>query len=351
MKKSYKTLIAIVGLVILSAIATSTLKAQTSVSPLVVAPARQLMSADPGKTIGFAVRYYNTSMDAIPGTFKVADFIVKDNQGTPSFLEGPTVLSDRFSAAKWVTLNTEKGTIAPSGMVTINGTVKIPSDARPGGKYFAVFFEPDSNTVAPKGTSQEESSSVTMRLAGLVYLRVNGPITESASIIKFSAPGFSEYGPVDITTEVKNSGDYHITPKGTITVKDMFGKNVAQATLQESNVFPDASRTIISSLGTKWMIGRFTADLGAAYGDSGKALTASLAFWVFPWRLAIIIALAIIIIILTVIIIGNKIGKKQKKLEEELVEEKEELEKLKDALKDKISEVTTSLPTEEKKEV
>lgn len=337
------------GLSLAAYFATTSLKAQT-IAPLVVAPARQSLSANPGKNQGFVVRFYNTGSDPISGTFKVADFIVSDNQGTPNFLEGPTVLSDRFAASKWVTLSTDKGTIPGAGMVSINGTIKIPSDARPGGKYFAVFFEPASSLPGASGASQQEAASVTMRLAGLVYLRVNGPITESASIIKFSAPGFSEYGPIDITTEIKNSGDYHITPKGTITVKDMFGKNVAQATLQESNVFPDASRTIVSSLGTKWMIGRFTADLGAAYGDSGKALTASLAFWVFPWRLAIIIALAIIIIILTIIIISNKLGKKQKKLEEELVEEKEELEKLKDALKDKISEVTTSLPTEEKKE-
>lgn len=354
MKNLYKTLIALGGLTILGVLATTTLKAQTSVSPLVVAPARQSMAADPGKTVTFAVRYYNTSTDPIPGTFKVADFIVNDNQGTPSFLEGPTVLSDRFSASKWVTLNTEKGTISPSGMVTVNGTVKIPNTAAPGGKYFAVFFEPDSNTATAKGSSQEESSSVTMRLAALVYLRVNGPVSESASVTKFSAPNFSEYGPVTITTDIKNSGDYHITPEGTITVKDMFGSEVAKTKLEELNVFPDATRVFTSKVGEKWMIGRFTADLNAVYGDSGKALAATLVFWVFPWKLAAVITLAIIIIILIIIIIVNKFTKKEKKLEEKLIEEEKELDALKETLKDTISEAVPQVKnetpeTEEKK--
>lgn len=327
----------------------SPVRAQSAI-PLIVAPARQSLTADPGKTVGFAIRFYNTGTEPLSGTFKAADFIVNNNQGSPVFLEGPTVLSSRYAAAKWVKLSSEKGTIPAAGMVTIQGQVNVPADAAPGGKYFAIFFEPDASIPSPSGVRQEETSSVSVRIAGLIYMRVSGPISEGANIIKFTAPGFSEYGPVDITTQIKNNGDYHITPKGTIVVKDMFGHEVAQAELAETNIFPDTSREIVSKLGTKWMIGRFTASLSAVYGEGGKQLASSLAFWVFPWKLAIVIVLAIIIIILTAIIIGNKIGKKQKKLEEELTEEKEELEKLKDALKDKISEVTSSvIPTEEKK--
>lgn len=323
-------------------------KAQ-NVIPLVVAPARSTIEADPGKTTSFAVRFYNTGTEPISGTFKVADFIVDNSEGSPSFLEGPTTLSNRYAAAQWVTLNTEKGTIPAAGMVIIDGKIRVPSDANPGGKYFAVFFEPTSNIPDPTGGKQEEAASVSMRIAGLVYLRVSGPVTESAEVIKFSAPGFSEYGPVDISTEIKNNGDYHITPKGQVTVKDMFGLEVAKADIGETNIFPNASRTIVTKLGTKWMIGKFTADFNATYGESGKTLASSLTFWVFPWKVAIAVTLGIIIIILIVIILSNKFTKKQKKLEEELTEEKEELEKLKDALKDKISSITEASPTTEEK--
>ena len=324
-----------------------------STIPLVVAPARQSINADPGTSVSFAVRFYNTGLDVISGSFKVADFIVDNKEGSPTFIEGPEILSNRYAAADWVTLSTEKGSIPGGGMVVINAKADIPSDANPGGKYFAVFFEPTANIGIEKETTAEQESSVSVRIAGLVYLRVSGDITENAKVVSFTAPGFSEYGPIEVLTEIQNDGDYHITPEGQVTIKNIFGKEVAKSDLPETNIFPGASRTISSKLGSKWMVGRFTANLKASYGELEKPLSASASFWVFPWRVAAMTVLAIIIIILIVLIIINKVGKKQKKLVEELTEEKEELEKLKETLKDKINEVTKTptqpTPIEEKK--
>jgi len=351
MKNLIKILASLGGIALLAVILTTSSKAQLGASPLIVAPARQSLTSDPGKSTSFAVRFYNTSSEPISGTFKVADFIVKDNQGTPTFLEGPTALSEKYAAAKWVNLSTEKGTISPNGMVVISGNVKVPANARSGGRYFAVFFEPDAGIPSATGAKLEESSSVTLRLAGLVYLRVSGPISEGASIVRFSAPAFSEYGPVAVTTEIKNNGDYHIAPAGVITIKNMFGKEVSIAALQEANIFPDATRVTTTKVGAKWMIGRFTANLDAKYGEAGKALTASLAFWVFPWKLATIIVLSIIILILIIYILINKFVKKEKKLETELKEEKTELEELKAKLEDQIKPKFTPevKPSEEEK--
>lgn len=336
MNKLTKILSLSLGVVLLGISSVKDINAQME-SPLIVAPARQSFAADPGATERFAVRFYNTGIDPISGTFKVADFIVTDALGTPTFLEGPTVLSEKYAAASWVTLTQEKGTITPGGVVTLNATVKVPTNAAPGGKYFAVFFEPTTQTPDATETQQQKAASITVRLAGLIYLRVNGAISEGASITRFSAQGFSEYGPVTVTAEVKNNGDYHITPQGTITVKDMFGKEVAKADIPEANVFPGSSRVITTKLGEKWMVGKFTADLNAVYGDTGKELAATLSFWVFPWKLAVVIALGIIILILIIYLIINKFVKKEKKLEEALAEEKEELEKLKEKFQDVVS--------------
>ncbi len=331
----------------------SKVSAQSAI-PLVVAPARQSLEADPGTSAGFVVRFYNTGIDAISGTFKVADFIVDNKEGSPTFIEGPETLSNRYAAADWVTLSTEKGTIPEGGMVAVNGRIDIPENANPGGKYFAVFFEPTAN-LSEDGSESKQESSVSVRIAGLVYLKVSGAISENAQVINFGAPKFLEYGPVKVLTEIRNSGDYHITPKGQVVIKNMFGKEVAKVDLPETNIFPGASRTIMTELGKKWMIGKFTANLDAVYGESEKALTASLSFWVFPWKVATIVALAIIIIVLVVLIITNKLSKKQKELVEELTEEKKELDKLKETLKDKISEITPNIggetpPAEEPKD-
>lgn len=344
-QKNFSSLIFFFVFFVVSLFVYSPVQAQ-SVVPLIVAPARQSLAGDPGKNVSFQVRFYNTSDDPIVGTFKVADFIVSDNLGTPSFIEGPEVLADRFSAAKWISLSSEKGVIAKNGITTINGVINLPIDAAPGGKYFAVFFEPDTKLPDPNGETQQEAALVSMRVAGLVYLRVNGPITENASIVKFKAPGFSEYGPVTIATEIKNGGVYHISPVGQLVVKNMFGKEVSNAKIGGVNIFPEASRLMETKVGEKWMIGRFTAELNIAYGESGKSLNSTLAFWVFPWKLATIIILAIIIIILLISTITNKFAKKENKLEEELIKEKDELEKLKEKYQDLI-ESSTSLNQEQ----
>lgn len=346
MKKLLISLGVTTTMVFLGIIGTSSVKGQ-EVIPLVVAPARQALSSDAGKTASFSLRYYNTSPTPLSGNFNVADFIVSDKEGTPNFLEGPTAISERYSAAKWVSLNTSKATIAGGGMVTVNGTVKIPVNANPGGKYFAIFFEPDAYT--PSETEGKDVSSVTMRVAGLVYLKVNGAISENASVIRFTSPGFSEYGPVTITTEIKNNGDYHITPVGQIVVKNMLGKQITLADLPEVNVFPDASRISTVDVGKKWMLGKYTATLNASYGEGAKALASTLVFWVFPWKLATIIILGIIIIILIIVILTNKVTKKQKKLEAELIEEKKEIEELKQRYEDKPADSTPIAPKEEEK--
>jgi len=190
----HKFVYLVAGLVIFIALFVSDKASAQSIIPLVVAPARQTIKVDPGKTASFVIRFYNTGVEPISGTFKVADFIVDNNEGSPNFLEGPTTLSKRFAAAQWVTLSTEKGTIPSSGMVIIDGKIRVPENANPGGKYFAVFFEPTSEIPEATGSKQEEAASISMRIAGLVYLKVSGPIAEGANIVSFSAPNFSEYG-------------------------------------------------------------------------------------------------------------------------------------------------------------
>lgn len=306
-----------------------------SVIPLVVAPARQVIQSDPGKTISFAVRFYNTGENSISGIFKSADFIVDNKEGVPTFLDKNENLSNRYAASKWVSLNAAEGTIPPGDMFIISGKIEIPKDANPGGKYFAVFFEPSTDIGEYDGSNSGESS-VSVRIAGLVYLRVSGPISEGAEA-RLHTPLFSEHGPVDITAEIKNKGDYHITPKGNIVIKDIFGRKIAEEALEEVNIFPDASRIITTRPGTKWMVGKFTASLIATYGESKKSLVSEAVFWVFPWKISAIIILAIVIIVLIIMIFRYKSGKKYKKIEAELEKEREELEKLKEAYKDKVA--------------
>ena len=307
--------------------------AQTTL-PLTVIPSRQELLVDPGEKTAITIKFLNQGETPVSGLLKAVDFIVENKEGTPTFLEGPprlgeagsTALSPRFAAASWVTLPYDRITIAPKDKVVIQAKITVPNDAQAGGRYLAVYFEPGGIPGKAGGGEKEAAIPVAIRIAGLVYLRVSGPIEESARLVQFTAPKFLEYGPISVTTEILNLGNYHIRPKGTITLTSIFGKNVDRVVLNEENIFPDASRIFESKLGEKWMFGKYKLELAASYGETGKVLTATLFTWVFPWKIISAVILAVIITILIVALLYHRFKKREEKLEEKVEELEEKLE-------------------------
>lgn len=84
------------------------------------------------------------------------------------------------------------------------------------------------------------------------------------------------------------------------------------------------------------MFGKYKLDLVAAYGESGKAITASQYIWVVPVTAIIATILSILIIILVIYLINTRIKAKQVALETKLEQEITELEALKNKFKDKL---------------
>ncbi len=311
------------------------------VLPLTVIPPKQEALINPGEHFSTSVKFLNQGDTPVTGTLSVVDFIVEDNNGTPVFLDNPQVVGTtqipaQYSAAKWISVPKDSLTIAAKGNEAVPITISVPANAAPGGRYAAVLFQPSGSlTLGNPAFAQE--TPIAIRLASLIYIRVAGPITESASVTKFLGPTFLEYGPTTITTQILNQGNYHITPQGAVTLKDIFGRVVAKSNLDSKNIFPGTSRSYTNELGQKLMIGRFTVNLNATYGDTGKLLASTFVMWVLPWKIMLAILLALVIIALTGTMWYKRMKKKEEKLVEEIKEEKTELETLKEELKDKIT--------------
>jgi hypothetical protein len=297
-----------------------------NILPLTVAPARQELLVDPGEKTAVIIKFLNQGETPVSGLLKVADFIVEDKEGSPTFLEDETTLSRRFTAASWVELPYDRMTIAPKDKVTVQAKINVPQDAQAGGRYFAIFFEPGGTTSEALGVEKEAETPITIRLAGLVYLRVSGPIEESAYLTQLGAPRFLEYGPIPVTIEISNQGNYHIRPKGTITLVSLFGKDVEQEILEEQNIFPETSRIFENKLGYKWLFGKYKIEFNAVYGETGKVLTASIFTWIIPWKMISIIVIAIIVIILLISLLYHRLKKHEENLEEKIEELEEKLQ-------------------------
>lgn len=263
---------------------------------------------DPGSYTEGTTKVINETN--VPLTFSVGiqDYTVSDNNGTPQIL-APNILNPKYSGAAWIGITPNSFTVQPAHSQTLNYFIQVPKNARPGGHYAAIVYQP-----LVKETKNETGGAVNAQIGSLFYVTIKGPITEKANA-KLFANNFNEYGPVKITTEINNMGDLHIAPKATVTVSGLFFKETQS--LDKHNIFPETARDFENSFGKMLMIGRYKAELIGSYGQANNLpLVATAYFWVFPWRVAVVV-----ILIAIALILGGQYYKKKKKTDHEVTGE------------------------------
>jgi hypothetical protein len=283
-------------------------KAQEALRTYTITPPSVTQKLNPGQSAEGVLKVINDTNQDLTFTTTVKDFVVEDTMGTPVLIPNNN-LSNKFAASAWMEVTPSTFTVKPHQKQDLNYYLQVPITARPGGHYAAVTYSPTTGT-GVSGTG----ATVNTQAGTLFYITVNGPITENSSITKFFVNPFQEYGPVKILTQIKNLGDLHITPKATVSISGLFYNQSKD--LDTHNIFPEAARDFETTLGQTFMIGRYKAILMGSYGvNNNMPLVASVYFWVFPWRMALVITLAIVALILAVLYLRkrNKRGPKEPK--------------------------------------
>ena len=252
---------------------------------------------DPGQAQTREIKVRNDSNVDRYITTTIKDFVVTDDAGTPIQLEDVDLSQNRWAASNWLQITPTKFKLSPGETKSLVLTAVVPEDGLPGGHYAMILFTPDTVNLL-----NQTGSIVQSNVATLVYVTVPGDIKQDAQVKLFSAPSFSEYGPIDFDTIITNLSDVHITPEGSIKVTNMLGGTTANLDLEETNIFPYTSRDFQNTLDKKWLFGRYKAQLQAGYGTQGQALMATLFFWVIPWRI-IVLALTLLAIIIALIMV------------------------------------------------
>jgi hypothetical protein len=309
-------------------LSTNICSAQNATNGLSAIPPRSEIEVKAGQANTQSIKVRNESTETKTITVSVRDFIVSDNQGTPNFIDNLSdSLNNRWAASSWIQLSTTSLTLKPGETKALSLTVMPPQNALPGGHYAAVVYSPDATSVGAY-----TGASVQTNVGTLVYVTVPGDINQSALIQNFSAPKFSEFGPIDFQATIKNSSDIHIQPVGAITVKNWLGGKTAQLNLNQTNIFPYTTRDFQNTLDKKWLFGRYKATMQAVYGTAGGLISATIFFWVIPWRLILLIIAAVAVITTLVIVLKKKPTKKSS--DTEVAQLEKELEELKKKYKD-----------------
>ncbi len=302
---------------------------------LTVYPAIQDQDITAGQRSRVQLQFKNNTTDFIPGTVRAADFIVKDNNGTPVILED-TLVKSKYAAASWLTFGQNPITIPPHDFVTVDVFINVPQDVSTCGHYAYVYFQPATSLgAAQRSTTTKPNLAVTTKIGGLLNLKLqNTACKDEMRVVNFSTPTFVEFGPINTTLDLLNLGDVHVVPSATITLTNFLGNQVDKQKVAQERIFPEAGRVYTIPVGSKWMIGRYQVILsGTSNGAHNVPFYAAATVWVFPWRFTIIILLALLLFFLLGRSFYGKVTRKEVHLEEELKEEQEEIEKLKDQLR------------------
>lgn len=276
----------------------------TSRSLTVIPPSFELY-ANPGDSLSDKLRIKNESTENTTYSLRVEDFKALGEEGGVGLVDDEQS-NTTYSLAKWVYPEPKTFTVAPGQEKEIPFTINVPKNAEPGGHYGSILVTIGGDAKVQSG------AKVSSRVGSLILLRVSGNVKEVASVSSFkSDKTYYEKGPVTLTLRVKDTGNNHIKPKGTIVITNIFGQKVDEIELAGKNVLPGAIRKMDTVWQPKGMLAsRYTATLVATYGESsaGKSLSASTSFIVFPKMLiaAIVVGLGIIIFLVT----GRKTVKK-----------------------------------------
>jgi hypothetical protein len=264
------------------------------------------IAGDPGTTIQARISLRDVSPQKLIVSNEINDFVAGDETGTPKILLKSTDTSP-YSIRSWIT-PLPKFTLVPRQIQTLNVTIKIPKDAAPGGYYGVIRFTGTPPELEGTGVSLSAS------LGSLILLRVNGNVKEHMSVAelysesKGQKTSLFQSAPITLTERLKNDGNIHEQPLGSVTVTDMFGKNIASIAINTQqgdtpprNVLPGSIRKFqqvldSSVLGNKFLFGKYTVKLDMIYGSGVAPLTAKAEFWVIPYTLIGIIIIALIVL-------------------------------------------------------
>jgi hypothetical protein len=259
-----------------------------------ISPITFELTGNPGDVIINQLKVSNASADNSVGIIiEVEDIAPRGEIGHVVVEPAET---ETYSLVRWVKVEPKEFTLEPRAQQFVTFTISVPENAEPGGHYGTILATTRSVT-GPEATG----AIIAQRIGALVLLSVSGEIEEELEVKDFFAPRYSEYGPVPFTIKFENKGTVHVKPRGYVTITDWLGNKVADIEFPQRNVLPNAIRRLEASWDKKWLfVGKYTATLNGSYGMANTPFEpAVITFWVFPWKVGVVIWLFVVLIILS----------------------------------------------------
>jgi hypothetical protein len=273
-----------------TAVVFSHLLAQSNPPALILHPSNFDLTLIPGISTTQTLYLKNTTQGTLTIQTHIRNFTAQGEEG------GVDITSDTtpYSLASWTSITPEKIDVPAGKEVKFVYTITPPRNAEPGGHFGSIVF-----ATIPSSVNQQTGSAVSQEIAALILAKIPGDAKEGAIVESLSTDkSFYEFGPVDFSLRVKNTGDIHIVPAGTLVIKGTFGDRYL-IPLEPRNILPNSVRKIPVQLKHSLLIGQYSATLIATYGTKNQQLSAYTTFTAFPLRygLLVLVVLALLFIL------------------------------------------------------
>lgn len=284
--------------------------AQSSAALSIVPKKNYVIEA--GKSVNDTLTIRNLDSErSLQLNLRVVDFTYTDDGGTPKLMLAEDAPETTWSLKPFLTVP-QSVVIPPRTSKTLDMSVSIPANQGAGSFYSAIVYSSGNPEGGNVGLS---ASGVT-----LVFASIPGEVNENLVLEKFGAyhsPTEADKGgyvfmtakkPQTIAYTLKNEGNVTEAPVGSITLKDIFGREkvISKVNPNNSLALIGQSRTFVSCIELKdekvelsgssttsstcaepdlWP-GFYTASLDLYYGQNGnntKEISSTASFWYLPW--------------------------------------------------------------------
>jgi hypothetical protein len=273
---------------------------------LTVSPARVEITADPGQVVSGEIELFNEQDDVKRFYASYENFESRGDSGAPYFIGSENGL------ATWITTEAEV-TLAPGERRAVPYTISVPSSAKAGGYFAAIFFGNQPAQVTDGG-----EVAIGGKIGVLVLLKVSGDIEESAGLAGFGSEDGGKFFstlPVVLQYGFNNTGGDRVVPRGEIKIKNTL--QIKSATLlaneREGSVLPSSTRRFEVVWGEKrseslsffetivlqirdFHLGWYKAELDLTWGASSQTANATYHFFIIPWQLLSVILPIVVVL-------------------------------------------------------
>lgn len=255
---------------------------------LTIQPVKVSVTLNPGGVAEGTILLTNASDESVQVDSTIQDFIPLAGADSIQFVgraPGVTTVRD------WVTLDIPATIpLGQEELREVHYTIRAPENAEPGSHFGVVFFKavPSSST---------GSLRIGTQVGVLLFVTVPGNRLQKGTIQRFSAPSFVQGAPVPFTLKFENTGTVHFEPKGTITIRNMFGAVAGIVPIEGQVVLP----TGVKDLHFEWrpqgfIFGSYTAAASVVDGEGNQLTSSSISFYAAPlWYIGGFLLLVIVI--------------------------------------------------------